>query len=151
MPEDKSVKVKCFECDALVAGVDADAVIQAFVAHGQDSHHWSYPEEAGRNHARNYAEGTERLTGDTERLSGIGDVTVHPVTEDRIEDWIQFFDHEAFAGNPDWASCYCLEPHLPATAERPERPWREARAHMIERLRDGRTFGYLAYVDGKTA
>ena len=57
-------------------------------------------------------------------MSEIGDVTVQPVTEDRVRDWLRFFDHDAFAGNPDWASCYCLEPHVPATPENPERAWR---------------------------
>ena len=57
------MKVKCFGCDALIEADDSDAVADAFVAHGQKSHTWSYPEEAIRNYARNYAEATERLTG----------------------------------------------------------------------------------------
>ena len=143
------MNVKCFECGAMVDGDDSDAVADAFVAHGRESHTWSYPEEAIRNYARNYAEATERLTGSTERLSEIGDVTVHPMIEDRLDDWLRFFDHDAFAGNPDWASCYCLEPHLPATPEQPERAWRDTRAIMAGRLRGGTTFGYLAYIDGR--
>jgi hypothetical protein len=145
------VKVKCFGCDALIEADDSDAVADAFVAHGQESHAWPYPQEAIRNYARNYAEATERLTGATERLSEIGAVTVQPVTEDRVDDWLRFFDHDAFAGNPDWASCYCLEPHVPAAPEQPERAWRETRATVAERLRSGTTFGYLAYVDGRPA
>jgi hypothetical protein len=110
------VKVKCFGCDALIEADDSDAVADGFVAHGQGSHTWSYPEEAIRNYARNYVEAAERLTGGTERLSEIAAITVHPVTKERIDDWLQFFDHDAFAGNPDWASCYCLEPHVPGDA-----------------------------------
>src|SRR5262245_4277459 len=144
--EEESVNVKCFGCDALIEGDDADAIADAFVAHGRESHTWSYPEEAIRNYARNYADAIERLTGGTERLSEITDVTVYPVTKDRIDDWLRFFDHDAFAGNPDWASCFCLEPHAPATPEQPERPWRETRATVAERLRRCTTFGYLAYV-----
>jgi GNAT superfamily N-acetyltransferase len=93
----------------------------------------------------------ERLTGGTERLSEIAGLTVHPIAEDRIDDWLRFFDHDGFAGNPDWAACYCLEPHVPATAEEPERAWRDRRAAMAERLRTGGTFGYLAYVDSRPA
>lgn len=145
------MKVKCFGCDALIEADDSDAVADAFVAHGQESHDWPYPEEAIRTYARNYAEATERLTGGMERLSELGEVTVYPVTEDRVDDWLRFFDRDAFAGNPDWASCYCLEPHIPATPEQPERAWRETRATMAERLRGGTTFGYLAYVDGRPA
>src|SRR5262245_50126243 len=143
------MKVKCFGCDALIEADDSDAIVDAFVAHGQESHTWSYPEEAIRNYSRNYADATERLTGFTERLSEIAEITVHPVTRDRIDDWLQFFDRDGFAGNPDWASCYCLEPHEPATPEHPERAWRETRATVAERLGSGTTFGYLAYVDGR--
>jgi GNAT superfamily N-acetyltransferase len=149
--EEPSVKVKCFGCDAVIEADNSDSVADAFVAHGKESHTWPYPEEALRNYARNYAEALERFTGGTERLSEIGDVAVHPVTDDRVDDWLRFFDHDAFADNADWASCYCLEPHVPATPELPERAWREKRATMVERLRDGTTFGYLAYVDGRPA
>jgi len=145
------VKVKCFGCDASIEAGDGDAVVAAFVVHGQQNHSWSFPEDAIRNYARNYAEATERLTGSVERLPKIADITVHPVTEDRIDDWLQFFDHDGFAGNPDWASCYCLEPHVPATPEHPERAWRETRAAMADRLRRCATFGYLAYVGGRPA
>jgi GNAT superfamily N-acetyltransferase len=143
--------MECFAGDARIEGVDAESVADNFVAHAGESHDWPYPEEALRNYAQNYAEANVRLTGDTQRLSVIGEVTVHPVAEDRIDDWIRFFDHDAFAGNPDWASCYCLEPHVPATDENPERPWREVRAAMVERLGNGGTYGYLAYVDGTPA
>lgn len=145
------MKVKCFGCDALIEAEDSDAAADAFVAHGQASHTWSYPEEALRNYARNCAEATERLTGGTERLPAISDLTVHPVTSERIADWLRFFDHDAFAGNPDCASCYCLEPHVPATPEQPERAWRATRAAMADRLRTCTTYGYLAYVDGRPA
>lgn len=145
------MKVKCFACDALVEATDSNAVVDAFVAHGREKHTWSYPEEAIRNYARNYVDAAERLTGSTERLPEIGDITVHPVTEDRIDDWLRFFDHDAFAGNPDWASCYCLEPHVPATPEEPELAWRARRAAVAQRFRAGTTFGYLAYVGGRPA
>ena len=148
---EEPVKIKCFECDALIEADDADAIVDAFVIHGQESHTWSYPTEAIRNYARNYADAIGRLTGSKERLSEIADVRVRPVTKDCIDDWLRFFDHDAFAGNPDWASCYCLEPHMPPTSELPERAWRERRASVAERLRVGTTFGYLAYVGGRPA
>jgi GNAT superfamily N-acetyltransferase len=134
-----------------VEAADAGSAGDVFVAHGQAVHAWTYPEEAVRNYARNYADAVERLAGGAERLPEIGAVAVHRVTADRIEDWLQFFDHNGFAGNPDWASCYCLEPHDPAPPEMPERPWRQSRATTAARLRDGSTVGYLAYVDGRPA
>src|SRR5262245_25619796 len=145
------MNVKCFECAALLEAENVDAAVRAFVEHGRQRHTWSYPEEAIRNYARNYAEATERLSDDTERLAEIAAVTVHPVTEARIDDWLRLFDRDGFAGNPDWASCYCLEPHVPAPPEQPERAWRDTRATMIARLRSGTTFGYLAYVGDRVA
>ncbi len=143
--------MECFAGDAHIEARTAEAIADRFVAHADEAHDWPYPEQALRNYAVNYAEANERLTGPTERLTEIGEVTVHPVSEDRIDDWLRFFDHNAFAGNPDWASCYCLEPHVPGTDEEPERPWRDVRAAMVERLSNGGTFGYLAYVDGSPA
>jgi len=145
------IQVKCFACHAVIEASEPGAVTDAFVAHGREKHNWSYPEEAIRNYARNYAEATERLTGGIKRLAEIAEVTVHPMTEDRVDDWLAFFDHDGFAGNPDWAACYCLEPHVPVTPEQPERAWREARARVAKRLREGTTFGYLAYVDKRIA
>jgi GNAT superfamily N-acetyltransferase len=145
------MQIKCFECAAPIEAATTELVVEAFVAHGREKHTWSYPDLAIRNYARNFAEATERLTGPTERLPEIGDIIVHPVTEDRIDDWLVFFDRDAFADNPDWASCYCLEPHAPTSPEEAERPWRDTRAMMIRRLRDGASFGYLAYVDERTA
>ena len=143
------MRVECFGCDAAIEAEDAATISDRFVAHAGDSHEWSYSEEALRNWARNVAEATERLTGGTERLSEIGEVTVHPVTEDRIDDWLQFFDQDAFAGNPGWASCYCLEPYDPEGDG--ERLWEEKRAGMVDRIRNHGAFGYLAYVGGRPA
>ena len=76
---------------------------------------------------------------------------MYPVDEKRIDDWLDFFDHRGFADNADWASCYCIEQHLPAPPEMPERPWRENRSLMLDLLRGGVAFGYLAYIDGVAA
>jgi GNAT superfamily N-acetyltransferase len=144
------VKVKCFACAALIEAEAVDALIDAFVAHGQDSHAWKHPEQAIRNYARNCGEAGERISQETERLPEIPAVTVEPVSEGRVGDWLQFFDRDAFAGNADWAACYCLEPHVPATPELPERAWRDNRAAVAARLRCGATSGYLAYAGART-
>jgi GNAT superfamily N-acetyltransferase len=140
---------KCFQCEALLEAGDASTLEALFLEHGKEKHTWSFPETALRNYARNYGEATERVSDDTERLSQIGAVTIHPVTADRVDDWLLLFDCDGFAGNPDWASCYCLEPHVPAPPEQPERAWRESRATVADRLRCNSTYGYLAYVEGK--
>jgi len=92
------VKVKCFGCDALIEADTSAAAADAFVVHARERHTWSTPEEALRNYARNVAEAPERLTGGTERLAEIGDITVYPVTEDRVDDWLRFFDVNVLSG-----------------------------------------------------
>ena len=145
------MRIKCFGCDAMIEAGDAGAAADAFVLHCHSSHTWSYAEQALRTYACNYGEATERLSGSTERLAEIGDVTIHPVTPERVEEWLAFFDRDAFAGNPSWASCYCLEPHVPPTPDEPERPWRATRAAMAQRLRSCTAAGYLALADGRPA
>jgi len=143
------MQIECFGGDGTIEGATIEEVADRFVAHCREHHQRQYPEVALRNYAVNYAEAVERLTGGTERLDEMGPIEVHPVSADRIDDWLDFFDHDGFAGNPDWASCYCLSMHEPPTDEEPERPWRVSRGRMIERLGDGTTFGYLAYVEGR--
>jgi GNAT superfamily N-acetyltransferase len=142
--------LECFECGATVEADDLADLADRFLAHARTSHDWPYPDQG----IRNYAEATQRLTGPSERLAAVGELTIHPVTEGRLEDWAAFFDHEAFVGNPEWAGCYCLEPHVAVQdpAEEPDVPhWRRNRATMLQRLRNGSSFGYLAYVDGRPA
>ena len=99
----------CQFCGAVVEGADLDAFCDEFLAHVRSVHSdFPYPDQA----VRNFAEGALRLTGGTERLAAIGAVTVERVTRDRIDDWLDFFDHDAAAGTPQFAACYCSEPHV---------------------------------------
>jgi GNAT superfamily N-acetyltransferase len=150
----------CEACGTEVAAEDETGFADAFLVHVRAAHtDWPYPDVA----VRNFGEALLRLTGPAERLDAIGSVEIQPVTEDRLDDWTAFFDHDGFVGRPEWAACYCSEPHLlslvsgaPAAAEGatddPEnRSWRHNRAAMQDLLRTGRSFGYLAYVDGRPA
>jgi hypothetical protein len=66
---------------ARIEGADATTIAEEFIAHARDSHDRPYPEEA--NYAVNFAETTVRLTGPAERLPEIGEVTVHPASQER--------------------------------------------------------------------
>jgi GNAT superfamily N-acetyltransferase len=141
----------CDACGAAIEADDIDGYGDAFLVHVRAAHaDWPYPDQA----VRNVGAGVIRLEGaPTERLDTIGSVQVHPVTEDRIDDFLDLFDHKVFAGFPQWSACYCLEPHevQPDGSNPGVRPWRERRAAMADRLRSGATTGYLAYVDGAVA
>ena len=140
--------IECFEKDARFDGAEIESLVKQLVTHVRATHDVPYPDEEIRLWAKNFAVASVREDGPVDRLRSIGSVEVHPVTEERIDDWLRFFDRDAFPDNPDWGSCYCLHPH---TGDVPERPWRDVRAEMIERLRSGATLGYLAYVDGRPA
>ena len=147
-----SVVYDCPACGVTVEAGDVEGFGYAYLVHVRSDHaDWPYPDLA----VRNYGEALNRLTGSTARLAAIGDVEVHPVTEDRIDDWLAFFDHDAFAGKPEWAACYCSEPHLLARGTPPDQAehhhWTERRQIMVDLLRTGRSFGYVAYVDGRPA
>ena len=119
--------IECFENDTRFDGVEIESLVEQFVAHVRAVHDVPYPDEELQRWARNFAEASVREDGPVDRLASIGAVEVHPVTEERIDDWLRFFDRDAFPDNPDWGSCYCLHPH---TGEVPERPWREVRAEI---------------------
>lgn len=138
----------CFECGDTIESETLEALAEAFLDHGRANHEWPWPDQA----IKNYAEATQRLTGGSERLDSIGEIEVHRVTEKRIDDWRYFFDHDAFVGSPEWAGCYCLEPHVRVPGEPPadDAPfWKENRDAMAKRLAEGLALGYLAYVDNK--
>ena len=147
-----NLSARCEGCAARIEGGDRVGFQDAFLRHVRGDHpDWPYPDMA----IRNYADATQRLAPVAPRLEKIGSVEVHPVTADRLDDWLSFFDREGFAGNPAWASCYCTEPHTLVRGTPPEEaefePWEEKRAKAVRLLADGRCFGYLAYVDGQPA
>jgi GNAT superfamily N-acetyltransferase len=142
------MNLTCFECEATVEADDLTELGNALLAHARANHEWPFSDQD----IRNYGEATQRLTGPTDRLPALGAVEIHPVTEDRLDDWAGFFDHDAFVGKPEWAACYCIEPHAYDPARERNSPhWSENREAMLARLRAGTSFGYLAYVDGRPA
>ena len=85
-----------------------------------------------------------------ERLPEIGRVEVRDVTPERVPDWLEFFDHRAFADFPVWQFCYCMETHRTQSEEEWMRRTRDDnRRDMSEMIRSGDVTGLLAYVDGK--
>ena len=77
-------------------------------------------------------------------------ITLRELTPDLLPDWLAFFDHDAFADNPDWASCYCHFFHADS-AVKPfdDLSGPENRAAACALIAAARMKGYLAYADGK--
>lgn len=148
-----AIEYQCEFCHAPVGGSDMQAFGDAFISHVREVHpDFPYPDQA----VRNFAEATQRLSPVGDRVDAIESIEVHPVTADRMGDWLDFFDHDAFAGNPAWAACYCFEPHIRPPEESGQVPeelesWRANREAMVGLLGEGKAYGYLAYADGRPA
>src|SRR5689334_13990190 len=74
--------------------------------------------------------------------SPMSDLVVKELTPSLRDDFLLFFDHVAFADNPDWADCYCYPYHF---ADRGKAENRRAASNQIE---ESRIQGFLAYRDG---
>lgn len=79
-----------------------------------------------------------------------GTLEIHRLTPARGDDFLRFFDHDAFPDNPRWQRCYCHWLHADhQTVDWPNSTAdhnRAASSRMIER---GEMTGYLAYRDGR--
>ena len=67
-----------------------------------------------------------------------------------LEDYLSFFDHDAFTDNPEWASCYCHFYYAPhQLKEWGARTGEENRGAVSALIGARRMYGYLAYVEGR--
>ncbi|MGI8549331.1 MAG: GNAT family N-acetyltransferase [Dehalococcoidia bacterium] len=80
----------------------------------------------------------------------IAALEIKELTPALLEDYLNFFDKDAFADNPAWASCYCLLYHVAKGRDWPD-TGRENRAERVALICSGRAHGLLAYVDGQVA
>ena len=141
--------ITCEACAQELVGDDFEAHV--VVVH--DHYTTAHPQYGlSELQVRNYLERMPVLSPDTERLIEIGDVDVVRLTADHVDDVLQFFDRDAFAGNPAWASCYCMAHHVAGGEEGEDwstRSWRDNRNDIAERIRTGETQGVIAYCDGQ--
>lgn len=82
-------------------------------------------------------------------------ISVCKLTPALLDDWLSYFDHDAFSDHDDWCGCYCMCYHWDSELQK-KRAWncdRECaalnRKQAIDFIKSGRMQGYLAYVDGK--
>ena len=77
-------------------------------------------------------------------------VEIHPLSPERLADFLAFFDGEAFSDNPAWSSCYCqcfYEDH--SKVHWPSRTAVQNRECAVQRIGQGRIQGLLAYREGQ--
>ncbi len=121
-------------------------MVPSALAHFTDEHPFMGLREVN---VRDYLEAEDRLATVEPRRDKLGEIEVHSATPDRLDDLLHFFDHDGFAGKPEWAACYCMAHHL--GEGRPDYCAANNRAALEQRVNDGTTTGFLAYSDGKAA
>lgn len=79
------------------------------------------------------------------------DISVRRLTPEIIEDWLSYFDHDAFTDNADWCGCYCMCYHWTKELQK-IKPWNcdedcaeFNREQAIRLINEGRMQGYVAY------
>lgn len=102
-------------CGHQCTGADAEELVQALSAHSAERHADLQLTEANR---RDYVQAALRSGGwDGERVPLPAPPEIRPLTPERRADFLAFFEGEAFADNPAWASCYCYFYQFPGTAD----------------------------------
>ena len=69
----------------------------------------------------------------------IREIVVKELSPSLRDDFLLFFDHVAFADNPDWSDCYCSAYHFANKGKA------ESRREASSLIEEGRMHGFLAY------
>lgn len=134
-------------CGARIEADGADALSDAYWKH-TDGVHGDFPISDRR---RDDAEAALRRSGGWDGVTApLGDVEIRPLTPAAREDYLAFFDNDAFPDNPAWASCYCISYTMPMPPlEFEERTAAQNRADRAAQIDRGEASGVLAYSGGK--
>jgi GNAT superfamily N-acetyltransferase len=73
----------------------------------------------------------------------MSDLVVRELTPSLRDDFLYFFDHVAFADNPDWSDCYCSLYHFQNKGKA------ESRSQASSHVEENKIHGFLAYDNGK--
>ena len=135
-------------CGQRIEGADQNALFRAMRAHSDEAHA-DLQITDDRIHALLAAQ--SRMTAwDGRPVVLEHPPEIRPLTAERLDDFLRFFDRDAFMDNPIWASCYCMFYNFAGTAEewqqRTGEQNREAKSALIC---GGQTDGLLAYADGR--
>lgn len=80
----------------------------------------------------------------------MSELVIRELTPQLLDDWLGFFDCDAFADHPDWAHCYCMYFHFRGDNQAWNRCTAEVnRAAVAALITAGQMQGLLAFAAGK--
>ena len=141
--------VSCL-CGERIEGPDGEALCEAFFSHTDEKHGDIKVSDERR---RQLADAIRRTGGwDGRRAKLDPDVEIRRLSPELKDDYMTYFDRDAFPDNPVWARCYCLSYHLDLPpGEFDERPGAQNRAEKAALIERGEASGVLAYSGGRVA
>lgn len=71
------------------------------------------------------------------------DISFYEITPDRVEDFLNFFNHSAFTPDDEWAGCYCLEGHCDRHFEISFTDREKRRKIAADLVKSGKLHGYI--------
>lgn len=75
---------------------------------------------------------------------------IHPLTPERLDDYLRFFAGDAFSDNPYWDGCYCAYYHFQGEPQEWNPNHKEAnRAAATALIQTSQLHGLLAYADSR--
>jgi len=78
-------------------------------------------------------------------------ITIKPLSPDLLDDYLNFFDNDAFADNPHWSACYCRCHHFNhKECDFDKVSAQENRIATIDLIKNGTLKGYLAFDNDKS-
>lgn len=79
-----------------------------------------------------------------------GNIEIRALRPDLLNDFLRFFEEEAFVDNPAWGSCYCCAYMGEYSGEEwGARTGEQNRSTACGLIAAGAMHGYLAYIDGR--
>ena len=133
--------IKCV-CGEPLAGTDDDGLFAAIRAHADTVHaDVGFRDEQ----IRDVIAARSRMSDwDGKRATLASPPEIRPITPERRDDWLRFFDRDAFMDNPMWADCYCMFYRFSGSNEEWEqRTATDNRNDQSEAIERGRS--YFAY------
>ncbi len=138
--------IRCI-CGETLEGADDASLFVAVRVHTNESHAEITLPDAAITDMIEASKRMEKWDGRRRELPSAPEVRT--LTPPLLDDYLEFFDRVAFADNPSWADCYCLEPHLARGDGGNDRSAAQNRADKIELIQRGEAHGHIAYAEGQ--
>lgn len=135
-------------CGARVESSNDEDIVLTMLAHSNAAHpEMQFTEAQVRPMMEAHQQRVTPWDGSTRELDPAA-IEIKALTPDRADDFLTFFDRDAFADNPAWARCYCYFYNTEHGPDWDRRTSEQNRADKEQSIRRGESHGLMAYLEG---